>query len=296
MITVMTTVYNRAYIIEHLYKSLLRQTSSDFEWLIIDDGSTDNLKALCEKWSVEMHEFEIHYVYRENGGKHRAWNTGLQYIHGDYVFVVDSDDYLLDNAIEKLISWIEQIDRDERFAGVSGNKGYYKGNSLKMHGTYPANKKFVDATNLQRYYKKLNGDKAEVYRTSILKKYPFPEFEGEIFCSEGAVYGRIAHDGYKLRWFPDIICICEYLEDGLMNNHFEDRERYFWGYAYVVRQSAKYEQFPLNYLEIGGFSKTAQKRGISEKEAAELINVSIIKFKISKALFFINAMRNGIRK
>ena len=90
-------------------------------------------------------------------------------------------------------------------------------------GQFPSKLEFIDATNLERKSKKLLGDKAEVYRKDILLKYPFPEFEGEKFLTEAVVWNRIAADGYKIRWFNKIICICEYLDDGLTKTDAEER-------------------------------------------------------------------------
>ena len=293
----MTTVYNRAYLISSLYQSLIQQTNQNFEWLIVDDGSTDNLKKLYEQWiSDEKRCFEMQYIYRENGGKHRAWNTGIQYAKGEYVFVVDSDDYLTDNAIQKVYKWIEQVQGDDSFAGVSGTKGRMYGDTIELLGKYPIGKKYVDASNRQRYYKKLGGDKAEIYRRDLLLKYPFPEFEGEKFCSEVAVFGRIARAGYKLRWFPDIICICEYLEDGLTNTVYENKRTHFKGYTYVMKYSGKYEQFPINILKIGKYATNALRIGYSIKEGARMIEVPIALYALSKMAYDLNEGRKKLMK
>ena len=104
-VTVFTPTYNRAYILGDLYHSLQRQTCMDFEWLIVDDGSADDTKALVASWQGEENPFPIRYVYQENGGKCRAINRGLKEADGRLFFTVDSDDYLTDDAIEKVIRW-----------------------------------------------------------------------------------------------------------------------------------------------------------------------------------------------
>lgn len=100
MITVFTPVYNRAYIINQLYQSLLRQTNYGFEWLIIDDGSTDNIAELVSQWIADTEDFEIRLYRQPNGGKHRAINRGVQLAKGDAFLIVDSDDYLTEDAID----------------------------------------------------------------------------------------------------------------------------------------------------------------------------------------------------
>lgn len=212
MITVFTPVYNRAYIINQLYQSLLRQTNFNFEWLIVDDGSTDNIAELVNQWIACTREFEIRFYYQPNGGKHRAINRGVQLAQGDAFMIVDSDDYLTDDAIETVLKYWEQIKDNAEFAGISG---------LRMHrnmlviGGKPCFDEYVDVTNLERANYGLKGDKAEVYKTSILKDFPFPEFEGEKFVTENVIWNKIAYQGLKLRWFNKGIIICEYLEDGL---------------------------------------------------------------------------------
>ena len=98
-ITVFTPTYNRGYIIENLYKSLKRQDFVDFEWIVVDDGSTDNTKDLFEKILEDDKNFSVIYECTENGGKHRAINRGLQLASGELFFIVDSADYLTDDAL-----------------------------------------------------------------------------------------------------------------------------------------------------------------------------------------------------
>lgn len=212
MITVFTPTYNRAYIIDKLYKSLLDQTCKDFEWVVVDDGSTDNTEDYFNAILKNSNPFDITYVKQQNGGKHRAINHGVRLAKGEVFFIVDSDDYLLDNAIEKLIHWVKNLDNTHKWAGVSGARGY---SSNKPIGGAYENAQFIDAKNTERQKYNLFGDKAEAYFTDVLKRYPFPEFDGENFITEEVVWNAIARDGYYLRWYKDIIYICDYLEDGL---------------------------------------------------------------------------------
>ena len=212
MITVFTPTFNRAYIIDKLYQSLLTQTNKDFEWIVVDDGSTDNTEDYFKEILKKDNPFKILYVKQENGGKHRAVNRGVQLAHGELFFIVDSDDYLLDDAIAKLSEWVNGLDDSKKWAGVSGAKGY---TTEKHVGGVYEHAPYVDARNNERDKYNLGGDKAEAYFTDVLKKYPFPEFEGEKFITEEVVWNAIARDGYYLRWYKDIIYICDYLEDGL---------------------------------------------------------------------------------
>lgn len=109
LITVFTPTYNRAYILNNLYESLKRQTSKSFEWIIVDDGSVDMTESLVNEWLKNDNLFPIKYVKKVNEGKHIAINVGVEQAKGDWFLIVDSDDYLYDDAIEKVIKWTHDI-------------------------------------------------------------------------------------------------------------------------------------------------------------------------------------------
>ena len=212
-ITVFTPTFNRGYLMNKLFHSLNSQTNKHFEWLIVDDGSIDQTGELVEKFK-EQADFEIRYFYQQNGGKHRAINHGLDLARGELFFIVDSDDSLTDDAIEKIFNNYSGIAFDNSFAGVAFNKGFSKKRIVgeTFEGTY------IDCDNLHRAKHNILGDKAEVYRTDILKSIKFPVVDGENFMSEVVLWNEVARRGYKLRWFNDIIYLCDYLEDGLTKN------------------------------------------------------------------------------
>lgn len=211
-ITVFTPTYNRGYIIDNLYESLKRQTFRNFEWIVIDDGSTDDTEEKFTKFKKDS-DFPLTYLKVNNGGKHRAINRGVQMAKGELFFIVDSDDYLTDDSL-KIIDRIEKTipnEKKKNFAGICGMKGYTKSESIG--NTFDG--ETLDITMLERSKYGITGDKSEIFYTDILKKYPFPEFEGENFITECVVWDKIAFDGYKLRFFNEINYICDYLPDGL---------------------------------------------------------------------------------
>jgi len=212
-ITVFTPTFNRGYLMNKLFYSLNSQTNKHFEWLIVDDGSIDQTGELVETFK-EQADFEIRYFYQQNGGKHRAINHGLDLARGELFFIVDSDDSLTDDAIEKIFNNYSGIAFDNSFAGIAFNKGFSKKRIVgeTFEGTY------IDCDNLHRGKHNILGDKAEVYRTDILKSIKFPVVDGENFMSEVVLWNEVARRGYKLRWFNDIIYFCDYLEDGLTKN------------------------------------------------------------------------------
>lgn len=218
MVTIFTPIYNRKHTIGKLYESLKRQTDRRFEWIVIDDGSTDDVEELIRQWEREECDFPIRFRRVPNGGKHRAVNLGVGMAEHEAFFIVDSDDHLVPEAVEFVNLRFKEIEGDMRFAGISGLRGLTEDSPVGGWPKFGAD--YVDATNLERKKFHLLGDKAEVYKTSILKKFPFPCFEKENFLTEGIVWDRIAREGYQIRWFKKVIYLCAYLEDGLTRAGF----------------------------------------------------------------------------
>lgn len=240
-ITVFTPTYNRAYIIENLYRSLQRQTFTDFEWLVVDDGSFDHTEALFQAWQAENNLFPIRYFKKENGGKHRAINFALQFAQGKYFFIVDSDDRLVPNAIETVCKQMRNLPTDgcEKYAGICNCRGY---SPTEIMGT-SFEGDYLDCTSLEREKYGITGDKAEVFYTEIMRQYPFPEFDGEKFITECVVWDRMAADGYKLRFFNEIVYLCEYREDGLTHQGLDLYYRNPQGYGLYLRMAREYHKF-----------------------------------------------------
>lgn len=234
-ITVFTPTYNRAYIIKTLYQSLLCQTFTDFEWLIVDDGSTDNTEQLFKEWMSKDNLFPIRYVKQKNGGKCRAINHALDLAQGELFFTVDSDDYLTEDALEKIVSWEQQLPRREKYCGVAGNLGI----SINETPNIMFEGGFYEGDLLDRY-KQVDGERAIVLYTDIHRQYRYPEFEGEKFMTEAVVWNRIARDGYKIRFYNDIIWVYEYKEDGLTKAGNELFKRNPYGYALWLREKSQY--------------------------------------------------------
>ena len=237
-ITIFTPTYNRAYIIRNLYESLKVQTFTDFEWIVIDDGSTDNTSDIFTGILSEENFFPIIYKKVENGGKHRAINKGLELASGRLFFIVDSDDSLPADSLETIVKYEKSIPEFEKkiFSGVAGLKGY---NSSNLVGnTFDGN--YIDITYLETSDHGIHGDKAEVYYTDVLKKYPFPEFQGEKFIMESVVWNEIGAAGLKLRYFNEIVYFCEYLEDGLTKQGLKKFKNTPKGYGLYLYQSIKY--------------------------------------------------------
>ncbi len=214
-VTVFTPTYNRAYILDRLYRSVQRQTYRNFEWLILDDGSTDETEALVKNWLEDANDFPIRYYKQQNGGKCRAINKGLDLAEGELFFIMDSDDYLTDHALERIVYWESTIADKDMFMGVVGNRG----TSETYSPNRPLGAEYRDCNVFVRYpeYTKdvVDGEHAGVWYTELHRKYKYPEFEGENFMTPCITWNRMANDGYKVRIFDEIIWVCNYLQDGL---------------------------------------------------------------------------------
>ena len=212
-ITVFTPTYNRAYIIDELYNSLKKQTFIDFEWLIIDDGSTDCTYEKVKNWSADNTKFPIRYYRFENSGKQKEINRALDLARGELFFTVDSDDLLTADALDKINQWEKTIPQCEKFCGFAGSDGDMTGKAINPIFS----EEYVDATFFNRYAETgmfIGHDRPWVFYTDVHRQYRYPEFEGEKFIAEAVVWNRMAKDGYQIRCFNDVIYLIEHQEDG----------------------------------------------------------------------------------
>jgi|SRR5690625_3194094 len=212
-ITVFTPTYNRAYSLPNVYHSLLKQKSDEFEWLVIDDGSTDNTKKLVSEW-IEKNKIPIRYIYQENKGMCGAHNTAYDNIDTELCVCIDSDDYMTDNAIEIILKYWEKYGTDKH-SGILGLDILKNGEILGI--TFEKSPMNVTFTGLKRKYGNI-GDKKFVCRTEVINQYPrFPEYENEKFPSVGLLYIRMDKD-YNFLAINEKLCVVEYRDDGNSRN------------------------------------------------------------------------------
>lgn len=209
-VTIFTPTYNRGYTLPRLYQSLIKQTEGDFEWLIVDDGSVDNTEDVVRRF-IDEGILKIEYYKVGNSGKHSAINFGVRKAKGSLFFIVDSDDWLAPQAVERILYHSSRIESDEQFAGVVGLRAFENGERIGGEINFD----ILDCSYIElRYVRKIKGDMAEVFKTSVLRQYAFPEFQDEKFCPEALIWNRIGSK-YKMRHFYEKIYFCEYLPDGL---------------------------------------------------------------------------------
>ena len=212
LLTILTPTYNRRDRLPALFESLQNQTVYGFQWLVIDDGSNDNTEDYIR--GLRTDRFVIEYHRKENGGKHTALNYAHPYIKGDYVCIVDSDDYLTNDAVQSIFNLIKQYGANEEIACYSFQKGEKNGEAMvKNVPDEPVVSNHIDF----RLNGNRPGDCCEVEKTSVFREFPFPEFPGEKFISEGYLWVNIGLK-YNTVYINKVIYMCEYLEGGLTNS------------------------------------------------------------------------------
>lgn len=208
-ITIFTPTYNRAYNLHNLYSSICNQTYEDFEWVIVDDGSVDDTKFVVEDFLTEE-RININYHYQENKGKHFAINKGVSLAKGELFLILDSDDELPDFALQVIVSKYEALKENKNIGGIAGRRMFKEGDIVGSNNFSELISNSLDI----RYKHKVTGDLVEIFKTNVLKEFPFPEIQNEKFCPEALLWNRIAQK-YKLFFFNQGIYITQYLPDGL---------------------------------------------------------------------------------
>ena len=208
--TVLTPTYNRANTLPRVYESLRAQTFRDFEWLVIDDGSTDDTKQRIETWQTASN-FPIRYLYQENQGKPAAFNRGVQEANGELLLTLDSDDACVPQALERLKFHWDRIpaDRKEKFSAVTVLCQDQNG---KLVGDkFPEDVLDSDSIELAFRYR-VNGEKWGFQRTDVLKQFPFPVVPEAKFISESVVWFALSRK-FKTRFVNEILRIY-HIDDG----------------------------------------------------------------------------------
>ena len=265
-LTVFTPTYNRAYILPQLYKSLCNQTCKDFTWLIIDDGSSDNTAVLIQRW-IQENKIDIIYRYQDNAGKMAAYNCALAITATPLFMCIDSDDYLVEDAVDSVCKISKGVVSDCKLSGIVAYRGKKNGSVLGTE--FPEN---IVRHPLRALYKKgFQGDTTLIYKTQIAKEYPFPILPGEKFISEMFVYNQI-DEKYEMQLLRKVLTICTYLDDGYTNNGYSLVKNNPMGWALIYQQKKfladalveklKNEAFSGSYVLMA--SKEARKNAIEQ--------------------------------
>ncbi len=253
--TVFTPAYNRAHTLHRVYDSLCRQSYRDFEWLVIDDGSTDNTEALMREWSNKAN-FSVRYYRQENRGKHYAFNRAVEKATGEFLLVLDSDDACVPETLQKFLNYWEEIDASERKKYVGVTVLCVDQNGNMVGDLFPQERLDSDSIEL-RYRYKVSGEKWGFQRIDILRNFPFPEDMEKTYIPEDLVWNRIA-EVYKTRFVNDPL-------------------RIYW----IDGPSMVHQQYP-------GKNATG-----GQLQHADVLNTAIKWFRFSPEKFFLSAMHYG---
>lgn len=263
MLTIFTPAYNRAKLLHKLYDSLVRQIDTNFNWVIVDDGSTDNTQDVVNAFKKEG-RIDITYIKQENGGKMQAHNAGVLACKTEFFMCVDSDDYLIDDAVLKLNKQIPSLLADNTLAGCI----YYRGKDEKNPLT---ESRFPDKERIKigkLYDDGFFGDTSILLKTEILKQYLFPKIEGEKFFPEEYLYLQIDKN-YDYKLDGEIIIICEYQADGYTKNALNTMVKNIKGVClsidYKISSTKKLIVKIKNIIRYIGFSKLANYKDAYNK-------------------------------
>lgn len=217
-ITVFTPAYNRADLLPRCYHSMQRQTNSNFIWMIIDDGSTDNTESLVNTWLQEENPFQLQYYKKENGGLHTAYNEAIAHIETELCVCIDSDDYMPDDAIEKILDFWDQYGSDQ-YAGIVG-LDYYLDDTI-IGDPLPEQKSVNLIDLLIGKYPIINGDRTNVVRTELYKKVaPMQVFPGEKNFNPHYMHLQLSKD-YDFLVLNENLRYVEYQPTGMGSNMYK---------------------------------------------------------------------------
>ncbi|TWD98890.1 glycosyltransferase involved in cell wall biosynthesis [Neobacillus bataviensis] len=279
ILTIFTPTFNRAYTLHKLYESLKRQSNKDFIWLIIDDGSSDNTEELVQGW-IEDNVMPIRYYRQENQGMHGAHNTAYSMIDTELNVCIDSDDYMPDNAVEKIVEFWEEYG-DEEIGGIVGLDCNTNGEILGTE--LPKDLKTSTLFNLYNKYG-VKGDKKLVYRTKITKKYPYPIYPNEKLVPLSYKYYMLDQE-YELLLMNEALCCVEYLPDGSSKNILKQYKKSPNGFRFYRMEMMKLPDTPMlfkfkqaiHYVSCSIFAKSKR---ILRQSPKKLLTIAAFPFGI----------------
>jgi glycosyltransferase involved in cell wall biosynthesis len=215
-ITVFVPTYNRAHLLVRVFESLKAQTFQNFEWVIVDDGSRDNTSELVTGWQ-QTSPFEIKYHRKPNGGKHTTINPGVELARGEFMVILDSDDWLAPNALERMLALWQAIPDQALYSGIVGLCAHPDGRVIGDR--FPTDTFDSNAVDLTHTHS-IHGDKISLSRTDVMREFPFPFQALRGLVTESLVWNRIAQK-YQERYVNEIFAYKEYLEEGLTDRALE---------------------------------------------------------------------------
>ena len=243
-LTIFTPTYNRAHTLPRTYESLLRQTRKDFIWLIIDDGSTDNTADIVREWQSRDNGFWIQYIHKKNGGLHTAYNAAIEQLETELSMCIDSDDWLVDDAVEMILAFWEKNGSDS-VAGIEALDRFEDGTIIgdKMPSQKTIN--LIDLTTGKYHLR--NGDKKPIVRSELYKSVaPMPTFDGEKNFNPHYMHLLISLK-YDFLVMNEPVCVVEYQRDGMSNAIFRQYMNSPNSFAELRRLCMRFKDAPLKF-------------------------------------------------
>ena len=226
LFSVITPTYNRAHTLERVYRSLQEQSFQDFEWVVVDDGSTDTTRTLVQGWQQQA-SFPICYVWQPNQHKKTAFNNGVRHARGEWLVAIDSDDELDPNALYHMAGVWEQIPPDLRTRTVAITGLCMHPDGRVVGDLYPRDVMDVSSLDMTfRYH--VRGEKFGCLRTDVLRQFPFPE-DIHGFVPESLVWRAIARAGYMTRFVNQVFRVYHDEDRGLSHDDVPDSGRHALG-------------------------------------------------------------------
>lgn len=243
-ITVFTPAYNRADLLPRCFESMKRQTCKNFIWMIIDDGSTDHTRQIAESWLLEPLDFELQYHYKENGGLHTAYNEAISRIETELCVCIDSDDFMPDDAIEKILSFWESYGSDE-YAGIVGLDFNLEGDII---GDPLPEQKSVNLIDLHTgRYPIVNGDRTNIIRTELYRKFaPMKVFHGEKNFNPHYMHLQISQK-YDFLVLNENLRFVDYQIDGMTNSMLKQYRNSPNSFAEIRKLYLSFPNTPFKY-------------------------------------------------
>ena len=204
-VTIITPVYNRRKELPRAIQSVKKQVYRNFEYIIIDDGSTETVDDIVEDL-METADFPVMFIKKENGGVHTARNKGYEYGRGEFVLCCDSDDEITEDSLQIFLDIWETIPtecRNEYWEIVARCRDQHgKGVGWK----FPANINDLNKEEAEKIRDELHAECSCMRVLSILKKDPFPEPKGVTFMTENVLWKKLGKR-YKSFYINDEVRI-----------------------------------------------------------------------------------------
>lgn len=236
MLSIITPTFNRAHTLPRLFQSLQAQVDKRFEWIVVDDGSTDDTASLLNEFQNKK-SCSMTILSQKNSGKHVAINKGVRAAQGEWVVILDSDDALTPDAVATILQTKETYKlktgfcfRKEYFQGGIVGKKFSSDSPFYLHPSQ-ANKVF-------------QGDLTFVFQREVMRNFPFPVIPGECFVPELYIWNLIGDQGDILYFPTKSIYLCEYLPDGYSANFAANFQRNPQGFLlFYVTQIHREQQW-----------------------------------------------------